>query len=355
MLFCIIIYASNTKLPLNLPAGLVSLVIGTALAWILIALSDEVHTVDEFQPPPGNVSFSFSFPGPQFPILWGGLQNGWAYIPVIFPMFLVNLVQNLANIETAHTMDDRFSRWQSLVADAMVTIVSACFGNPFPTGIFIGQSAFKASGIRTGYALGSALILAALGFSGAMTAIAHYIPLPAGVGFLMWIGILVTKQAFAKEDNAFDYSAAVVIGLLPPIAAWALAFVTATLDAMHAAIQNTSGVGATEKGLIVNATSLAVVSEFLSSEGTFIYGIMSLSQGYLLIGIILSSTSAYVLDKRFGSAALWMLIGAVFSFFGVIHGFEFSPDSVKPQLVRPACNTAHQFCTVLCCSLTLCF
>ena len=87
-------------------------------------------------------------------------------------MFLVNLVNNLANVEAAHSVGDKFSLWQSLVADGLVTMITACFGNPFPTSIFIGQSAFKASGIRTGYALGSALILAFLGFSGAMTAVA---------------------------------------------------------------------------------------------------------------------------------------------------------------------------------------
>jgi len=343
MLFCLFIYASNTRLPFNLPAGLASLVIGTLLAWILIWLDKSITTYDEFQPMAGNVSVHFMLPPPQFEILFNAFKGqGWAYIPVIFPMFLVNLVQNLANIETAHTVGDRFSRWQSLVADAVVTIIGACFGNPFPTNIFIGQSAFKASGIRTGYALGSALILAALGFSGAMTAVAKYIPLPAGVGFLMWIGILVTKQAFAKDANAFDYSAAVVVGLLPPIAAWALAFITGTVDAMHAVMANNSVVSEYDIQLLTNYTNLESIAAQLSLSGTFVYGIMSLSQGYLLIGIILSSCLVFVLDRRFEVAAVWMALGAVFSFFGIIHSFRLEGNEVKPELVRFASlGTVH--------------
>ena len=337
MLFCVIVYASNTKLPLNLPAGLVSLVIGTVLAWVFRALQNIIYTVDEFEPPAGNVTFGFAPPVPQFDILWMGLQGpGWSYLPVIFPMFLVNLVQNLANIETAHGVDDTFSRWQSLLADGCVTMISACFGNPFPTGIFIGQSAFKASGIRCGYALGSALILAFLGWSRLMTAMAHYVPLAAGVGFLMWIGILVTKQAFEREDNSFDHSVAVVIGLLPPIAAWALAFVTATLDAMHDVMQNITLDDPSVTETFINATDLYHVAESLSTGGTFVYGIMSLSQGYLLSSIVLSSTAVFVLEKQFGRAAVWMLLGSLLSFFGVIHGFAIAPDSVNPLLVCAA-------------------
>ncbi len=44
MLFCLIIYASGTRLPWNLPAGLISLLIGSLLAWVLIWLRREVTT-----------------------------------------------------------------------------------------------------------------------------------------------------------------------------------------------------------------------------------------------------------------------------------------------------------------------
>lgn len=313
-----------------------SLVVGTILAWSLIELKDYIVTYDKFVPAEGNVTMNLSFPQLKFSILSLAMKGlGWQFIPVIFPMFLVNFANNLANIETAHAVGDQFSRWQSLLADALVTMISACFGNPFPTSIFIGQSAFKASGIRTGYALGSALILAILAFSGAMTAIAKYVPLAAGVGFLAWIGILVTKQAFAREPQAFDYSAAVVVGLLPPISAWALSFITAAVGAMHSVMRslNTSVASPHDIDRVINATNLEAISDMLTSSGTFIYGIMSLSQGYLLIGIIFSSTMVFVLDKKFLSAALWMFIGAVFSFFGVIHSFALIGDAVQPKLV----------------------
>jgi hypothetical protein len=57
-------------------------------------------------------------------------------------------------------------------------------------------------------------VLAFLGFSGAMTAVSKFVPIPAGVGFLCWVGILVTKQAFMRRDDSLDYSAAVVVRVL---------------------------------------------------------------------------------------------------------------------------------------------
>ena len=45
--------------------------------------------------------------------------------------------------------------------DASATLVGAAFGSPFPTGIYIGQPAFKAMGAHSAYmALNSVVVLA---------------------------------------------------------------------------------------------------------------------------------------------------------------------------------------------------
>jgi hypothetical protein len=57
---------------------------------------------------------------------------------VILPMFFVSFVSNMAVLEAANASGDKFDVVPSLVVDALVNIVSCCFGNPFPATIYIG-------------------------------------------------------------------------------------------------------------------------------------------------------------------------------------------------------------------------
>ena len=49
----------------------------------------------------------------------------------------------------------------------------------------------------------------------------------------------------------------------------------------------------------------------------------------------------YVLDNKFESAAVWMFLGAVFSFFGVIHSYKIVGNEIKPGLVSAPREFIH--------------
>lgn len=51
----------------------------------------------------------------------------------------------------------------------------------------------------------------------------------AGVGFLMWVGVLITAQAFETDPSSLNHSWAVALGLVPCLAAWALQLMQATV------------------------------------------------------------------------------------------------------------------------------
>jgi hypothetical protein len=86
----------------------------------------------------------------------------------------------------------------------------------------------------------------------------------------------------------------------------------------------------------VNATNLAAVSDQLTASGTFVYGMMSLSEGYLLVAVVLSSMLVHTLNRKFAHAALWTFLGAVCSFFGVIHSYKVDTgtNTVQAEMVR---------------------
>jgi AGZA family xanthine/uracil permease-like MFS transporter len=48
-------------------------------------------------------------------------------------------------------------------------------------------------------------------------------------------------------------------------------------------------------------------------------GMVALSQGFMLTCIVWSAASAHLIDKKFNSAARFMLVGAALAFFGFIH------------------------------------
>ena len=51
-------------------------------------------------------------------------------------------------VESAWGVGDRFSPGASMAMDACATLLGACLGSPYPTGIYLGQPAFKAMGSR---------------------------------------------------------------------------------------------------------------------------------------------------------------------------------------------------------------
>lgn len=56
-------------------------------------------------------------------------------------------------MESAWSGGDRFSTAESMAIDALASLLGAFLGSPYPTGIYIGQPAFKAMGAHSAYML----------------------------------------------------------------------------------------------------------------------------------------------------------------------------------------------------------
>jgi AGZA family xanthine/uracil permease-like MFS transporter len=75
-------------------------------------------------------------------------------------------------------------------------------------------------------------------------------------------------------------------------------------------------------------------SSFLQSAPLFggqlyVYGLIALSQGALLISMIWAAVIAYLLDRRFLHAAAWLVGAAVLSLTGFIHAFRITSRGVE--------------------------
>jgi AGZA family xanthine/uracil permease-like MFS transporter len=302
-LFVIFVYGGRIKLPLGLPGGFIAVLIGVAMGWILRWLGYPF-----FQPLQEPYRFAVYLPQTSFSDMLQFLTNGqgWRYFSVIFPMALFNVIGSLQNLESAEAAGDRYSTRSSLLVNGFGSIVAACLGNPFPTTIYIGHPGWKAMGARWGYSILNGVVITILCLIGGVTLMLKVVPMEAMIGILLWVGLIITAQAFQEVPK--KHSVAVALGLMPALAAWALLLIETTIRK-------------------AGTTLFDLAPKF--GNDLYIYGIISLSQGFMLSCMILSAIMVFVVERQFFKAAIWTATAAMMSFFGIIHAYLLTPAGVQ--------------------------
>lgn len=304
MMLILIPYASGVKLPIGLPGGLVAVLTGVALAWIL-------HAFGYFTFPPAPPSKMGIYPPSFVPNDLFALVSdprGWKYLSVVFPMGLFNLIGSLQNLESAEAAGDRYSTRSSLLANGLGGLCAAFFGSAFPTTIYIGHPGWKAMGARIGYSVINGVVITLLCLIGGVTLVLQWVPLEVTLGILLWIGIIITAQAF--QETPKKHALAVALGLIPSLAAWALFLIETTARKAGSSL-------------------LELAPKF--GADLYIEGVFSLSQGFLLSSMILAAILVFIIEREFLKAAFWTLAASVLSATGVIHAYKLGPAGLENQ------------------------
>ena len=116
-------------------------------------------------------------------------------------MGIFNVVGSLQNIESAEAAGDRYQTFPSLMANGIGSVVAALFGSVFPTTIYIGHPGWKRLGARSGYSALNGVFIAFLCLTGTIQAVLGLIPLEAGIGILLYIGIIIVAQSFQETPE----------------------------------------------------------------------------------------------------------------------------------------------------------
>ena len=111
------------------------------------------------------------------------------YISIIVLMGVFNVVGSLQNIESAEAAGDKYNTFPSLLTNGIGSIVASVFGSCFPTTIYIGHPGWKAIGARTGYSVLNGIFVTIICLTGFITTILEVVPIEAGIGILLWIGV----------------------------------------------------------------------------------------------------------------------------------------------------------------------
>ncbi|PCJ62484.1 MAG: permease [Planctomycetota bacterium] len=304
----LIAYGARIKFPFSIPGGLLAVLIGTALAWGLYYFKFGGFT-------PQLYSGELGVYMPEVTIV--GLFNyiaesNWqSFMAVIIPMAIFNIVGSFQNLESAAVAGDEYDTKPAMMMNGIGSIIASFLGSTFPTTIYIGHPAWKKMGAGIGYSIANGIIISLLCLFGGITILLYIVPIQATLGILLWIGILMCALCFQEIKKTHMLAAA--FGLIPCLAAWALLI-----------IQNTAVAGDVSIGTIIDKLKI--------TKTISIHGLISLSQGALLVSMIFAAVMAYIVDKKFKGASLWFLVAAVFSTTGIIHAYSYNQFAINNSL-----------------------
>jgi AGZA family xanthine/uracil permease-like MFS transporter len=302
MALIFVAYFAHQRMPLGLPGGLVAIIVGTILGWWLGSMNSAALVLH------GSLSLPV-FTGDS---LWEALTHPvfLNYFSVILPMGIFNVVGSLQNIESAEAAGDRYKTFSSLMANGIGSVVASLFGSVFPTTIYIGHPGWKRLGARSGYSSLNGIFIAFLCFTGTIQAVLSLIPLEAGIGILLYIGIIIVAQSF--QETPKEHAPAVALGLVPALAGWGLMMV--------------------ETGLRAGGSSLYQVGlGKFSHESVAIRGMISLERGFIFTSMILAAVGVALIERKFARAGSWSMAAALLSACGIIHAYELTPAGLTSR------------------------
>jgi AGZA family xanthine/uracil permease-like MFS transporter len=173
-------------------------------------------------------------------------------------------------------------------------------GNPFINAVYIGHPGWKAMGGRIGYSVATGVMIISLCWLGIVPVMLALIPVVAILPILLYIGMLIGSQAF--QETPRRHAPAIILALVPNIAAWALAQVNGALSA--------AGITKVDDALQAK----------MAGEGVLFHGLEILGGGAVLAGLVLGAVSVFIIERQLWRAAAFAGSGAVLTFFGFMHG-----------------------------------
>ena len=273
----------------GVPGGLVAIAVGTVIAWVSNVFGLGYGDLSLAKPGRSVSNFGFSFPIPAFVHTFGGFKYLGVILVTAIPFGIYDLIEALDNVESAAAAGDCFPTTRVLTADGVISLIGCLLGNPFINAVYIGHPGWKAMGGRIGYSAVTGIVVLVLTWFGIIAVMSALIPVVAILPILLYIGMLIGSQAF--QESPHRHAPAIVLALLPQIAAWG-----------KTQIDNALGAAGTSAATVGTAK--------LAQVGVLYEGLATLGGGATLAGIILGAITVFIIDREFDKAAAFALAGS---------------------------------------------
>jgi AGZA family xanthine/uracil permease-like MFS transporter len=290
----------------GIPAGLVAIAVGTAIAWISTGLGANYGGLTVKGLADSVTNFGFHIPLPVFGHVFSGFEFLGVILVTAIPFGIYDLVEAMDNVESAAVAGDSFPTTRVLTADGIVSLIGCCMGNPFINAVYIGHPGWKAMGGRIGYSAATGIMVILLCWFGTISVMLALVPSVAILPILLYIGMLIGSQAF--QETPKSHAPAIVLSLTPHLANWGMTIINGALAAA---------------GTVVATLTPAQMDDLvgkMKNEGVLYRGLQTLGGGSILGGLILGAITVCIIDRNFKKAAGFALAGGLLTFFGFMHG-----------------------------------
>ncbi|MDO5548260.1 MAG: xanthine/uracil/vitamin C permease [Eubacteriales bacterium] len=258
-----------------------------------------------------NIGFYFPNPVNSIQYMIDGFAIMVPYLAIIIPVEMYNFIETMDNVEGANAAGDNYNVREAQFADGICTMVSACFGSVVPNTVWLGHVSLKKTDAGIGYSAISGILLLIAGFFGLFTFLSDVVPPAICAITFLWCAVDMLSQAYDVVDR--KYFAAIGVAMVPPVA-----------DFLYT--QVTGAAGLAELYTETISTGIAdfapEIGQALVDAGVMWNGVAAVKSGSIVVGIILGTMVAFIIDKRLDKVALTALIAAVLSFVGLIHSAQ---------------------------------
>ncbi|MEW6509897.1 MAG: hypothetical protein AB1428_02940 [Bacteroidota bacterium] len=297
----IILYTlvAEIHLPKKIPGVFAAVALGT-LVYYVVGPTGIIGGTFAGLPKAG---FTFGFPIPTLSFI-DGIVPALTYLPIAIPFGILTVVGGINVTESARVAGDDFKTRDILLTEAVATLLAGVTGGVAQSTPYIGQPAYKRMGSRAGYTLLTGLFIGAGGMLGLVSFIIELIPRAVLAPILVFVALDIIVQSF--QASPVRHAPAVAFAFFPTVARLlAIKFGNPELvpPENFSKLMEAGGKGLPE--LLVT---------------------VALGNGFIVTGMLWGAFLAKLIDRNLRSAALYLTILAVFTFFGVIHSA--SPDGL---------------------------
>jgi AGZA family xanthine/uracil permease-like MFS transporter len=286
---------ARVPLPGRVPGALGALLVGSCIYYLMKAVG-LLHAADS-----GIVPREALLPTEWWAAFGGGWMHAFGdsltYLPVVIPFALATVVGGIDCTESAAAAGDEFATSQVIGVEALATMVAALCGGVIQTTPYIGHPAYKAMGGRAAYTLATALFVGSAGLIGFFGYMYWIVPKATVFPILVFIGLEITAQSFQATPTR--HYAAVALACVPALAALTWLYVDKLLGEARA------------HGLTLQQLSAPLQLELQT--------VRVLANGFILTSLLWASALASIIDRRLSRSAIFFLIAAGCSLFGIIH------------------------------------
>lgn len=283
---------AHIRLPGHFPGVLAAVGIGTGLYYLLGPYG--FHIGGTFAAP--SAEFHFGYPVPTLGFVQG-FGEALQYLPIAVPFAILTVVGGINVTESARVAGDDFNTRSILLTEAISTLLAGVCGGVAQSTPYIGQPAYKHMGSRSGYTVLTGLFIGLGGCLGFVGYIVELIPQAVIAPILVFVALDIMCQAFHACPKR--HAPAVAFAYFPTVA-----------RLLQIKFSNPEWVPADRfQELLVAADKN--LPEMLVT--------VALGNGFILTGMLWGAFIAKLLDRRLKASAAYLMVCALFTYFGIIH------------------------------------